>query len=624
MASTYLLAFHIGPVQDFITTARRTQDLWISSWLLSHLSRTAIQFAKLQNAEVVLPNIPAIENTADADTPNYFFARLESENSAGIARGIETAVRERWREIAATVKDKFFDPVDAELWKRQVENFLEIYWVLVPDGDNETARNRARTALIARKRVRDFSQTKESHLKCSLCGVRQEVSGGTFLNEAKKWWANFKECHKGVRIREDGTERLCAICAIKRTALVAGAFKDDGLNKEDGNFPSTSNVAAATFKKLLLKTGKGQMELTKHFKELEDLGVTNQIKNDCLSGLCKIEAEDIADGIHFPKTLTDKLLTFDGDVFYLETFTEKRLKEEYTTPQAEYAEYGTASLRAVFRAVDARPSKYFAVLKMDGDRMGAFFEQASDEQAQALSGRLSQFARKKAKETIEGHCGRLVYAGGDDGLALLPLETALLCARELQEGFKEAVKEIDLPEGVERPTPSTGIAIAHHTAPLDGILLAMQRAEKSAKNTYGRDALCVHILKRSGEEVRIGTHWTTREGHSLVWLVEQAVEYLRGEVDVLSMKFPYTVAAEARGLTELPLEARQAELKRLTKRHKGNNFDELKAAAFAEKLASWADVLHGDKDHLKPLGLEEVAQWLLFARFIATGGRDEE
>jgi len=35
----HVLVITLGPVQDFIASARRCQDLWFGSWLLSDLSR---------------------------------------------------------------------------------------------------------------------------------------------------------------------------------------------------------------------------------------------------------------------------------------------------------------------------------------------------------------------------------------------------------------------------------------------------------------------------------------------------------------------------------------------------------------------------------------------------------
>lgn len=35
----YLISIAIGPVQEFIASARRSRDLWFGSWLLSELSK---------------------------------------------------------------------------------------------------------------------------------------------------------------------------------------------------------------------------------------------------------------------------------------------------------------------------------------------------------------------------------------------------------------------------------------------------------------------------------------------------------------------------------------------------------------------------------------------------------
>ncbi|MGB2771816.1 MAG: type III-B CRISPR-associated protein Cas10/Cmr2, partial [Anaerolineae bacterium] len=37
----YLFQCAIGPVQDFIATARKSRDLWYGSWMLSELAKAA-------------------------------------------------------------------------------------------------------------------------------------------------------------------------------------------------------------------------------------------------------------------------------------------------------------------------------------------------------------------------------------------------------------------------------------------------------------------------------------------------------------------------------------------------------------------------------------------------------
>ena len=42
----HMLLISLGPVQDFIASARRCQDLWFGSWLLSDLARTTAEEVK--------------------------------------------------------------------------------------------------------------------------------------------------------------------------------------------------------------------------------------------------------------------------------------------------------------------------------------------------------------------------------------------------------------------------------------------------------------------------------------------------------------------------------------------------------------------------------------------------
>ena len=42
MPTTYLVNIAIGPVQEFIASARRSRDMWFGSWLLSELSKAPI------------------------------------------------------------------------------------------------------------------------------------------------------------------------------------------------------------------------------------------------------------------------------------------------------------------------------------------------------------------------------------------------------------------------------------------------------------------------------------------------------------------------------------------------------------------------------------------------------
>lgn len=124
MSEPHLLAFHIGPVQDFIATARRTQDLWMGSWLLSRLSYTAMKTAHDQGAIPILPKELPDHSTPDfdpaiAEVPNHFMARVPADkNAVALAEAVEAAVKSAWETIHSEVKRQFFANVSDEFWKR--------------------------------------------------------------------------------------------------------------------------------------------------------------------------------------------------------------------------------------------------------------------------------------------------------------------------------------------------------------------------------------------------------------------------------------------------------------------------------------------------------------------------
>ncbi|MCX6916525.1 MAG: type III-B CRISPR-associated protein Cas10/Cmr2, partial [Verrucomicrobia bacterium] len=261
-------------------------------------------------------------------------------------------------------------------------------------------------------------------------------------------------------------------------------------------------------------------------------------------------------------------------------------------------------------AEDAAPSeKYFAVLALDGDEIGKwvsgektppFASQLADYQdgsdAQRFGAKpyfekpefgdfleanrplspsyhlqfgeaLSNFALLCARPIVEAFDGRLIYAGGDDVLALLPADTVMACAEALRLAFtgrevralsREVLFHSPAPgflssdrwkddHGRGRPIPflvpgpaadaSVGIAIAHFKSPLQDVVRAAQDAEKRAKKQLGRSAVAVTLFKRSGETIEWGVQWGS---HGLEIYQRMAKALESGEV---SSRFPYRVVA---------------------------------------------------------------------------------
>jgi len=151
--------------------------------------------------------------------------------------------------------------------------------------------------------------------------------------------------------------------------------------------------------------------------------------------------------------------------------------------------------------VGLAPSPYYSLLLADGDRMGKAIDGlTTPADHRCLSGLLADFA-SKVPDIVRRHKGSLIYAGGDDVLAFVPLHTALDCARELAVDFNQRFDKkfpIDEDGVIRYPTLSAGIAVAHHLEPLqDGLTLARD-AEKKAKGIPGKNALAVIVDKRSG------------------------------------------------------------------------------------------------------------------------------
>ena len=199
--------------------------------------------------------------------------------------------------------------------------------------------------------------------------------------------------------------------------------------------------------------------------------------------------------------------------------------------------------------------KYFA--DHGGENLLATHRALSPSYHLQFSQALSNFALLCARRIVEAHDGRLIYSGGDDVLAMLPADTALECAQALREAFQGRgvpVAGIDAPapgylsisqdqsgRAIAFPVPgkdaevSVGIAIAHFKSPLQDVVRAAQNAEKHAKNSLGRAAVAVTLMKRSGEITEWGAKWQSG-GLELYAAIAQALD--AGSV---SAKFPHRV-----------------------------------------------------------------------------------
>src|SRR5260370_26757809 len=82
---SYLFLVNIGPVQDFIASARRSRDLFFGSWLLSELSKAAAKRIIDDKGILIFPapdlqNIPdALNPSSELNVANKILAIIEEE-----------------------------------------------------------------------------------------------------------------------------------------------------------------------------------------------------------------------------------------------------------------------------------------------------------------------------------------------------------------------------------------------------------------------------------------------------------------------------------------------------------------------------------------------------------------
>lgn len=170
------------------------------------------------------------------------------------------------------------------------------------------------------------------------------------------------------------------------------------------------------------------------------------------------------------------------------------------------------------------------------DRYGKQKRPVSPNRHLAISGALNDFSQTVVRYVVEEeHLGRVIYAGGDDVLAMLPVADLLSAMQRLRHAYSGVDPEheggvlggLTLHNGFaalktrrggkdhlqlmrmmgKNATASTGAVIAHHQAPLAAVMRELRAAEQRAKNEGGRDAFSITVIKRSGGALRLTEKW---------------------------------------------------------------------------------------------------------------------
>jgi CRISPR-associated protein Cmr2 len=481
---THLLLVSLGPIQDFIATARRCHDLWYGSWLLSDLARTTAEaIAERCGADAVIfpaglassADRPGVSNKILALVPEGVDPTSVAEHANQRQAARLRALRdEAW--ALSPPAERVFDRVSAE---RQVDELMEFLWVAVPEVPSyAAARKVAESRLASLKNTRRWTQppwTTGAVPKSSLDGARESVVDEAIYDRKTGWTPEQRRQAFGVK----NGERLCGIGLLKRRGVEVASHGPSA-----PRFHSTSHVAAVPVLRAL------DPKLSREYlRALRSLGLDTDRFRIAPGGV------DLAghDGsLLFPTRLE-------------EHFTEN---SEQGADARSLADQARKHLHALLKSVDvSEPYPYYAFLQADGDRMGFAIDTIDSIEGHRKLGEALNAFTLDCKRIVEAHGGSLLFAGGDDVLALLPLPTSVAASRNLAERFAEVVAPVvrALAPGCHLPTLSVGLGICHAREPMSDARLAAKEAEGLAKQT--RDALGIVVDKRSGGKLTISRPW---------------------------------------------------------------------------------------------------------------------
>ncbi|GAB4362720.1 MAG: type III-B CRISPR-associated protein Cas10/Cmr2 [Methylohalobius crimeensis] len=488
MASRYLVSLALGPVQDFIAAALRTRDLWFGSYLLSEVSKAAAQGMQQSGAELIFP--PSTQSSdQEPRTPFNVANRIVAEvnGNAEQARSVceagKEAAQQRWLELVEDAKNEYHrlisdKPLRHDIIERQQKDMLERFanWTALTEDYND-ARNTLDRLSAARKNTRDFHATASDPKaapffglpKSSLDGRRETVLPKD-LNDTER-----------RKLRLGQGEQLDLPGLVKRLAE----------RNRSEQFTAVTRIALDPWLRL--------------FSSPTDM--------EKLRGIFEQAKSDLGDAFITRVTGNEKIyrdFPYDGELLYPDRIEAaiNRMKND---------ESCRAALRKLRRDLQpfwkthGSPPTYYALLMADGDYMGKLLDRAeSADGHREISRVLTDFA-KSVPELLRRHRGHCIYAGGDDILALIPLDKALACAEALRRRFAERFERLaDAMNVAPKPSLSVGIAATHMLTPLGRVRQWAGEAEKLAKGNdrdKPRNALAIVIHPRSGSPIQWRQRW---------------------------------------------------------------------------------------------------------------------
>lgn len=596
---SHLLLIAIGPVQDFIASARRTRDLWFGSWLLNELAKAATKSIYETEGRAALifpyPTNPAQDLAPESafNVPNKILVKVEGDAKT-IANTAKQALEQRLNQIRDgafdQVKGTFYDEQAAE----QIAALVEFNWVALPLGtDYAKTREQLEHLMAARKNTRNFSAVTwgTNAPKSSIDGERESVIAEELYPLPNERTTNPSSYEDKVRslyykFGINVGERLSGVDMLKR----------HGQKGLDSRFPSTSHMAAIPMFRFLYR----------HDELNADISLADAWKNyiDNLSSIPNGEEYLKSERTTKPQPVFG---TTDGSLLFAERFNDTLEGDDLSDAQN--------ALEAFYNAlgVKKRPIPYYAILHADGDAMGSVINFQSDLfKHQDISKQLTLFAGAVKAIVETEYEGALVYSGGDDVLAFLPLHTVLQCAKALADNFQNTLNKFTNKED-RSPTLSVGIAIVHHLEPLSDALELARAAEKKAKGVAGKNALAINLSKRGGADRIISGSWI-ESTYSFYNRLKKLIEW--HQTDQIPLGFAFELHDLSIRLKGLPANIFHAEVKRIIERKHTSNGKKVEADIANDLLKMINDLLPETLTQAHIM-IQQFADEVIIAEFIA-------
>ncbi len=551
-------------------------------------------------------DLPSKDDLAIASFPNRFFAILPHDME--VLKEAEEAVRNKWKDILrngfeSIDKNKDKD-IDEDFVNSLVEvygDFIDINWAIVDvpcvnnlkdlhcvekaareiqklfDEKDLEEKEDPYVAKIAttedllnalKDKKRAYSNTFLStvfyskfyaineKLLSAVKGYRKFRIDLNKLNELDKSKANrcsvCGDFPAAVKFAKDGKyydisnknvveveETLCPVCLAKRefysflakeVARVYGSDAENGLSSFFRAFPSTTEISAAHLKEHLIE----KIRKDKNLDVKKDRKKDGKMK---IMPVPKLRGSEKAEKIELLNT--DMAALFDD----MEDYGVEDIPQELLRFAREYKE-GFVN--------------YYAVLVMDGDKIGEWLSGRKNKTFEELMAKVNgesvaldilrdkihpmapsfheDFSRrlllfsKRVGDIVKERYGVLVYSGGDDVFAMFPVDDVMEAAHKIRKAFSEYLSS--------KATMSAGIVVAHRKYPLREVIREAHNAESDAKHN-GRDSFCLSILKRSGERVRFCSKWTVDDVEVAPYIMRIVKDAKSGKI---SRRFFYDFA----------------------------------------------------------------------------------